>query len=396
MTTDHARKYPVQLLRTGLCALLVSLPIIAWSQSSSTLEGVELEIKNTENQLKKLEAELAESRRLRQRLEQTLTAENKKVSEREKRISELNRDIAQYNDQLDRLQAEIKLQQSHVEERKRVLGNSIRKAQRIASGSGLKVTLQSDNPAEADRINVYTDYFMQAQRRAIDEQQASIARISAAHQEALKNRNWLNHIKKKATRQFNSYKQQSDEKQRDLSNVESRITQTTQTVAELKASQVRLQQLMEELRAAQVAKSGYFLSGQGGYSLPVNGEIKARFGEIKSVGKLRWNGYFIGARAGLPVRAIADGSVVYSDWLQGFGMLVILDHGDGYMTLYGGNREVMVKNEDWVETGATIATVGDSGGQKTSGVYFEIRHNAKPVDPKQWVNPENSITSAKN
>jgi len=110
---------------------------------------------------------------------------------------------------------------------------------------------------------------------------------------------------------------------------------------------------------------------------------------------LRWDGYFIEAGTGAAVRAIADGTVVYSDWLQGFGMLVILDHGDGYMTLYGGNREVTVRKEDWVQTGSTIATVGDSGGQKTSGVYFEIRHNATPVDPKEWVSTDNSIKSVK-
>jgi len=180
-----------------------------------------------------------------------------------------------------------------------------------------------------------------------------------------------------------------------LGEVQAQISTKTRTVATLKVDQARLQALMEELRNSQVAHSGYFASGQGSYPLPVAGTIKARFGEVKSVGKLRWDGYFIEAGSGSPVRAIADGSVVYSDWLQGFGMLVILDHGDGYMTLYGGNRDVAVQKQDWVQTGSTIATVGDSGGQKTSGLYFEIRHNAAPVDPKEWINTNNSIKSVK-
>lgn len=362
---------------------------------ANTIEGVEQEILSTNERLKELDAQIVASRTLKDKLTKALNASNEKVGEREKRIKGLNSDINAYNEQLNKLDADIKLVQDNVEQRKQLLAESIRRAQRVASGSGLKVVLQNDNPAAAGRLGVYTGYFMRAQQRAIVDQQASLKIITTAKQEALKNRNWLNHIKKKATKQFISYQSESSKKQQSIGEVESDITDKTRTVAQLKRDQERLQALMEELRAAQVARSGYFLAGQGSYALPVVGEIKARFGEVKSVGKLRWNGYFINAANGTPVRTVADGEVVYSDWLQGFGMLVIVDHGDGYMTLYGGNREVAVKKDDWVETGATIATVGDSGGQKTSGVYFEIRHNAKPVDPKEWVSAKNSFVSAK-
>jgi len=383
-------------LTLPLTALLVLSSFSAIAESNKdTIEGVEKEMQTTAARLKKLDEELETSRKLKQKLTKAMQATAEKAGERELRIKGINSDINKYDAQLNKLDEEIAAEQQYVEKRKQVLAESIRRAQRIASGSGLKVVLQNDDPAVADRLGVYTDYFMQAQHDAIREQQASLQVIGNARTEALKNRNWLNHIKKKATNQFLTYEEQRTEKRRSIGELDSRITQTTQTVAELKASQARLQALMEELRAAQVARSGYFLSGQGKYPLPVAGIIKARFGEVKSVGRLRWNGYFIAAATNTPVRAIADGSVVYSDFLQGFGMLVILDHGDGYMTLYGGNRHVAVNTEDWVESGATIATVGDSGGQKTSGVYFEIRHNARPVDPKQWVSAKNSVKNAK-
>ncbi len=384
-----------------ISALLFALPgnraVAAESTESpaNTIEGVEQEILSTNERLKELDAQIHASRALKEKLSKALSVTNEKVGEREKRIKGLNKDIDTYNQQLDKLDDDIALAQENVELRKQLLAESIRRAQRVAAGSGLKVVLQNDNPAAADRLGVYTGYFMKAQQRAIIEQQASLSAINNAKQEALKNRNWLNHIKKKATKQFNSYQAQQSENQQSIGKVESDINDKTRTVAQLKLDQERLQALMEELRAAQVARSGYFLAGQGTYPLPVAGEIKARFGEVKSVGKLRWNGYFINATNGAPVRTVADGEVVYSDWLQGFGMLVIIDHGDGYMTLYGGNREVAVKKDDWVETGATIATVGDSGGQKTSGVYFEIRHNAKPIDPKEWVSAKNRFVSAK-
>jgi len=375
------------------------MPAIAFAHASSaeesTLEGVEQEILSTAERLEQLDKEIRVSRELKAKLDKALQSSNDQVQERQTRIKGLDNDISEYNSQLDKLDAQILLEQAHIEKRKKTLAESIRRAHKVTSGRGLKIVLQNDNPADADRLGVYTAYFMEAQRRSIFEQQAALQQIGDARHEALKNRNWLNHIKNKAKNQHASYKSQRDDKKQSLDEVNTQIKSKTRTVAQLKLDQARLQTLMEELRAAQVARSGYFISGQGSYPLPVAGTIEARFGEVKSVGKLRWNGLFIAAARNAPVRAIADGAVLYSDWLQGFGMLVILDHGDGYMTLYGGNREVAVKQEDWVESGSTIATVGDSGGQKTSGVYFEIRHNATPVDPKEWVSAKNKVKSAK-
>jgi len=363
--------------------------------SNETVEGLGEKILSTTQRLEELDAEIRQSQILKEKLDKALKASNDKVNERQTRIDGLKSDINEYNQQLDKLDTKIQEEQSNVDLRKQVLAQSIRRVQRVGSGRGLKVVLQNDNPAAANRIGVYTSYFMGAQQQAIQEQQSILVRLEEARLEALKNRNWLNFIKKKATSQYDTYKSERNKNQHSLGEVQAQITNKTRTVATLKVDQARLQALMEELRSAKVAQSGYFISGQGNYPLPVTGAIKARFGEVKSVGKLRWDGYFIEADHGKPVRAIADGSVVYNDWLQGFGMLVILDHGDGYMTLYGGNRDVAVQKEDWVQTGATIATVGDSGGQKTSGVYFEIRHNASPLDPKEWISTDNGAKSVK-
>ena len=395
--TTQKPRTAVTLIRSALLLLFSTTlfpPSVGIVSAEETIEGVEQEILSTTQRLRKLDEEIAASRALKEKLTAALNESNQKVGERQSRITGLNKDIQQYDAQLDSLDKQIEQEEGNVDARKKALAQSIRRSQRIASSTGLKVVLQNNNPAQADRLGVYTGYFMQAQQQAIRNQQATLQQIAAARNEALKNRNWLNHIKKKATSQFDTYKGERDQKKQSIGEVESQITNKTQTVAQLKLDQARLQALMEELRAAQVAKSGYFLAGKGKYPLPVRGTINARFGEVKSVGKLRWEGYFITAGIGTPVRTIADGEVVYSDWLQGFGMLVIIDHGDSYMTLYGGNREVAASQGDWVESGATIATVGDSGGQKRSGVYFEIRHNATPMDPKEWVSAKNDVLKA--
>lgn len=368
---------------------------LAGGNEPQTIDAVEAEIQATSKRLQALDHEIAENRTLKSSLQQAVKAVESRVSERDQRIRGLDKDIDTYSRKLDKLDLQVQDAESSVALRKERLARSIRRSQQLGTGSGLKVLLQHDNPALADRLSVYTDYFLSAQNASIKAEIAALQQIDAARQTALKDRNWLNHIKRKASRQYEDYRAQQQEKLESLDKVEKQITEKNRSVATLKADQERLTALMEELKALAMAQSGYFEAGKGNYHLPVSGTVKARFGDAKSVGRLRWNGLFVAAPAGRSVKAVADGEVVYSDWLQGFGMLVILDHGDAYMTLYGGNRDVIVADGTWIEAGATIATVGDSGGQTDSGVYFEIRHNAKPVDPEQWVNTDSGLQSAK-
>ncbi len=374
--------------------LLTNVGVVV-AEEPQTIDAVEAEIRETTERLQILDSEIAENKTLKSSLQSAVKAVESRVNERNQRIRGLDKDIETYSKKLDRLDTRVEEAVSSVALRKERLAQSIRRSQQLGTGSGLKVLLQHDDPALADRLSVYTDYFLNAQNVSIKKEINALRQIDEARETALKDRNWLNHIKRKASKQYETYRSEQQKKLESLDQVEQQITEKNRSVATLKTDQQRLSTLMEELKALQIAQSGYFEAGKGNYLLPVTGTIKARFGDVKSVGKLNWEGLFIAAPAGRTVAAVADGEVVYSDWLQGFGMLVILDHGDGYMTLYGGNRDVLVAAGSWIEAGATIATVGDSGGQTDSGVYFEVRHNAKPVNPEQWVNTENGFQSAK-
>lgn len=370
--------------------LLVSctFPGISTADTPKTLEDVEQQILDTSERLKALDNEIASSRELKLTLQRALEEARSNVGERESRLQQLDGDIARFDKKLDSLSAMIADAQQEMQARKNALAKALRNAQTIGKQTSLKVVLQHDDPALADRLSVYTEHVLAAQNRTITEQVAQLNRMEDARESALKDRNWLNYIKKKAAQQKDGYASDADSRQHSLGEVEAELTQKTRTVAQLKADQSRLQSLMDELKTVQSSQSGYFIAGKGEYPAPVTGEIHARFNEIKSVGKLRWSGLFIKASEGQAVRAIADGEVVYSDSLRGFGMLVVVDHGDGYSSLYGGNREVSVTRGQWVDSGATIATVGDSGGQNLSGVYFEIRHDAKAEDPEKWLRPD--------
>ena len=138
-----------------------------------------------------------------------------------------------------------------------------------------------------------------------------------------------------------------------------------------------------------VADAGFvgraFESLRGKLKLPARGELAGRFGTPREGGGVTWKGVFIKAESGQSVRAVADGRVVFADWLRGFGNLLILDHGNGYMSLYGNNESLLKSVGENTQSGENIASVGSTGGALESGVYFELRHEGKPFDPMKWI-----------
>ena len=124
---------------------------------------------------------------------------------------------------------------------------------------------------------------------------------------------------------------------------------------------------------------------KGRLTWPVAGTLLHAFGQPRANGQLKWNGVVLAAPRGREVRSVYHGRVEFADWLAGMGLLVIVNHGDGYMTLYGYNETVLKNSGDWVAPGDVIATVGDSGGQPQASLYFELRQGTRPVNPRRWV-----------
>ena len=140
-----------------------------------------------------------------------------------------------------------------------------------------------------------------------------------------------------------------------------------------------------EVTLAPAAPDGAFRSLKGRMRAPVAGQVAARFGAKRGDDGPSWKGVFIKAPEGAEVRAVAQGRVVFSRWMRGFGNLVIIDHGNDYLSIYGNNQSVLKQEGDAVKGGDTIATAGNTGGNEESGLYFELRHLGRAFDPAQWV-----------
>jgi len=170
---------------------------------------------------------------------------------------------------------------------------------------------------------------------------------------------------------------------KDYQNQNTRLAQLRKDEQELQAIISSLQKTLEEFAPKQS------LNGLAQYknklNWPVKGSIQHRFGSNKFENKVKWNGIVINASSGQIVQSIHNGQVVFADWLRGFGLMVIIDHGQGYMSLYGQNESLLKSTGDWVEAGEPVATVGRSGGSTEPGLYFEIRYKGKPQNPVNWI-----------
>ncbi len=150
-----------------------------------------------------------------------------------------------------------------------------------------------------------------------------------------------------------------------------------------------LQQLLSGLQHALVdfpmVVRDPFAGQKGSLSWPLRGRLVNDFGQPRAGGRLQWQGVMLGAERGTEVRAVYHGRVAYADWLPGMGLLMVIEHGDGFLSLYGHNESLYREVGDWVEAGETIGTVGDSGGKLLSALYFEIRRGVTPLNPHQWL-----------
>ena len=271
------------------------------------------------------------------------------------------------------------------------LEQSIRAAYVLGRQDTLKLLLSQDDPARAARMLTYYRYLSAARATKIDDLSNVLARLQQLQAEIRDRQQQLTTLKASQLRDKQSLEALRAERRATLAQLDTRVRNRSQEIERLRRDEERLTRLVRGLGAAtrpSPAPAGPDrtppLTGRGKWHLPVRGHLAARFGQVKAPGELRWRGLFLATAEGQPVRAVAAGQVVYADWLRGFGLLLVLDHGHGLMTLYGHNQSLYKGVGDPVEPGETIALSGNTGGPPEPGLYFEVRDHGEPRDPLDW------------
>lgn len=253
----------------------------------------------------------------------------------------------------------------------------------------LKLMLNQESPARLGRMMAYYDYLNEARSRRIDRVLTDLATLAQIAAESERVARELATLEEEQRSRVAALERLRAERATAVGELDTRVDSDEEEISRLRGEEDRLAELVRELEAVlaefPVDSQAPFSGTRGKLGWPVTGRLLSRFGDLRAGPQLRWQGVQVASPAGTPVRSIYHGRVVYSDWLPGLGLLAIIDHGEGYMSLYGHNEVLLTEAGDWVAPGEAIAQVGDSGGQAQTALYFEIRRDGEPVDPSVWM-----------
>ncbi len=250
----------------------------------------------------------------------------------------------------------------------------------------LKLLLNQESPDALDRMARYHRYFTQARMAALQEFQSTLDELEV-NRHKLESRQADERAKREDLNQRRLALVREREQRKGLiAELDEDVESKTRERTRLETDRLRLEQLLAELRRRSADLDGSaFVASKQKLPWPLQGRLTHGFGQSRADGRLSWHGIVLAATEGTPITAVFRGRVVFADWLRGFGLLTILDHGSGYMTLYG-HADILLKAVgDWVESGELIARAGRSGGQRTSGLYFEVRQKGAARDPVGWL-----------
>ena len=316
-----------------------------------------------------------------------VAAADRRVAAASQRIRELDKRIEQGGAELESLGAEReRLEQARRRQTARV-ADHLRDVWRFKERDPLQALLNLEEPRTLEKMVRYHAAFAKARTVRVDELRQTLEDLESNQREQQRERVSLQTSRETVNADRARLISDRGKRRSLVSNLNAELAKRTKERDRLTRDRDRLESLIAELpRASRPALGGLDVVADGGsLAWPVQGRLVRRFGEPRAGGRLRWQGVTFEAPAESEVRAVAPGVVVFSDWLRGFGLLAIIDHGDGWMSLYGSVDAIYKRRGDPVELDEVIAIVGQSGGEAEVGLYFEIRHNEVPKDPMAWL-----------
>jgi septal ring factor EnvC (AmiA/AmiB activator) len=294
--------------------------------------------------------------------------------------------VRQVRAEAARIAARQKLAAAQIAQREAAIERVLVAWSAAGAPDALRVVLSGDDPADLGRRLHYLGAISRAAATLVAEQRAALAELERLGEEARGRAERLREIERAVRADRDKVAAERRERQRVLAAAGADIRKNRREIQTLRADEARLARLVEALaRAAAGAGAERFSALRGKLRLPVRGELTGRFGAPRGAAGMAAKGVFIRTPGGQPVRAIASGQVVYADWMRGFGNLLIVDHGESYLSIYANNETLLKEPGDPVAPGEPIATTGASGGNEETGLYFEMRHLGRAFDPLSWV-----------
>jgi septal ring factor EnvC (AmiA/AmiB activator) len=392
---------------------------VAGAATAPNASGAKEELRELKGRIAAIERKLTEAEGSRTEAADALRKSERAISEANRTLAELTERSRHANTRLAQVRREKEERQRALKTHETALSRLLYQQYLAGRPEPLAILLNGGDPNAIARRLHYLTYIGQARSQWIAKVRQDVSALEKVAAEAQSQATELAAITAQQAEQRRRLEQEKRTRAQMLTRVSHDIEQQRREIETLRRDEARLARLLEQLARA-IAKppkpkpsrevrsqseeraqpdarqriervpepgapSGTFAQLRGRLALPVRGELASRFGSPRQDGGLTWKGLFIAARPGEEVRAVAAGRVVYADWLRGFGNLLIIDHGDRYMSLYGYNETLFRQVGDVIRGGERIAAVGNTGGHPDSGLYFEMRHEGRPFDPMTWV-----------
>ena len=379
----------IGVLLSGL--ILAALPLAAAADSSGDPARAQQELEEVQAQIGKLERQLEGQRTKRGDAEKALRDAERGEAQVRRKLAEIKQALTTTRQRLAELETAAASIRGDLAGQVETLEQQIRSAWVSGRDDWLRSVLSQEDPAEIGRQLVYNSYIAQGRTELIDSIRGDLERLAAAQTAVDRERRQLEETQAAEQERLAELALTRERRKTALAKIDTGLASQSQQIDRLRSQAEDLEVLVAELTqilsALPVGDFDSFGERKGVMRLPTSGRIVRKFGQAKADGRMRWDGILVGAVAGAEVRAIHHGRVVFSDWLPGMGLLVVLEHGDGFLSLYGHNQDLMTEVGDWVDPNTVIAHVGDSGGQAITGLYFEIRKNGAPQNPAGWLKP---------
>jgi septal ring factor EnvC (AmiA/AmiB activator) len=383
------RNKPGRTITLILAAIAVAVPVAAAEQENPERVEAESRLQEVLVSIAELQEQLADARQEhgaeQQRLRETdlaiqetnlkYRALEARKKEREKELAELEAQRADYLAGLDHQLAQ--------------LAEQVRSSYRTGQQSRIRLVLNQDDPTRIGRMLAYYDYLNKAQVAKIQGLKEAVAELDRMQQSIDQELNRIEDVQAEQQVILDELDRQRQARMELLASIVVEIGDSEEQLDELERNRADLQALIERLAnilgdiPQELDHQAGLRQQKGRLPMPVQGRVRYAFGQNRAAG-LRWQGWLIAADPGTPVRAVAYGRVAFADWLRGYGLLMIIDHGQGFMSLYGHNEILLREAGSWVGAGDEIAVVG-SNAAGNQGMYFELRKEGQAVDPAAWM-----------
>jgi septal ring factor EnvC (AmiA/AmiB activator) len=369
-------------------AMLIVLGFAMSGALAATPQKAEAQLRALRQKIEKMTQQVSRDAVQRDHLSANLRAAELSVGQARGEMARIAREYADRSERRAELSTERGSRQRALSDERQALAGQVRAAYLIGRDEPLKLLLAGRDPWRNARMLTYYGYLGRARARQIGDIEQHVQRVDQLDGQLAQQQTELANLKAAQQAELTQLERSRAERQQVLASLESGARTREQSLARLKSQQADLEQLLSQLNRSLKTvpppeTSSAFGHLRGQLSWPVAGRVTAAYGDTRATG-VRWDGMVVAAERGAPVKAVSSGRMVYADWLPGLGLLAIVDHGEGYLSLYGHNDRLLKAVGEPVEAGEPIAAAGDTGGRAAPELYFEIRRAGRPVDPAPW------------